>query len=202
LTRVYGLPQDSSGTPSPPEMFNAMNGSTSCSSSSSRYDLEVSLDQIRIIGLNPVTVLKRDAPTLYLSMTVQHSLASSSSPSFTDSSSTTSSSSHLILSLQYSAPTSSWILEDKSLHFHHLFSLTDTYSHCLLSCELWYKSLIRRKKKHVGSVQCPLGGIDTNETKMTKPIDASLASEDLKERLTKEGGEGIRVNISMRLKQK
>jgi hypothetical protein len=197
LTRVFGLPHDPSQVQASP--VGDLNPSfASTSASASRYDLEVSIDQIRIIGLNPVAVLKRDAPTLYLSLLVQHSLVVSSVPS---ASATDSSSARLTLALQYSPSTSSWILEDKSLHVH-LFSLTDSYSHCLLSCELWYKSLLRRKKKHVGIAQCPLGGIDTNETKMNRPVDVAQASDDFKERLTKDGGAGIQFTISMRLKHK
>lgn len=171
------------------------------------YNLQVALDQIRIIGLNPQELLNRESPTLYLSLWIQHSFLTSSSTSPThetsSESSSSSSSSPFTISLQYSSSTSSWQSKSDPSHSlptvaHHHFSLVRTYSHCLLMGELWYKSFLTRKKRHLGVLQYPLAGLDTNETKIIKHLDVVGAEKDFKKKIEEENIV-IEVQIAMRL---
>jgi hypothetical protein len=217
LLRVYGQCNSSSShsqsADAPIKRFSMssqeIESHQSKSKSPSRYDLEVSLDQIQILGLNPQTLLNRDSPTLYLSMTIQQShVTDSASSSPLASQSLSSAIPVLTIPLNYSHSTSTWLMtltqDDDHPHSSpppsHLFSFSShTYSHCILSCELWYKSFLTRSKKHLGTIQYHLGGLDTNETKMTQPIDVSQAFKEFKEKVSSQD-QALHLKMVMKLK--
>ena len=217
LLRVYGHISDpslskssSSGNQGKRLSMSGTLDFDSHESKTSRYDLEVFLDQIQILGLNPLTLLNRDSPTLYLSMTIQHSHVTTEATSIISPLASQSAIPVLTIPLHYSHSTSTWHikLSQHDDHHHssapppsHLFSLSShAYSHCVLFCELWYKSFLTRTRKNLGTIHFPLGALDTNGIHMTKPIDVSQSSEEFKERVSASHDQTLQLKMLMKLK--